>query len=181
VSTGVDGAALREHAVPVGLADTRHPALRAREDPVVAVADGARPQAHDVAAGLRLRETERGTCLTRGDRSYIALVLLRGPGDHDRPGRQPREEQHERGGVRVLGDLFDRDAQAEDAGSGAPVLLGDAQSGQAGVDEEREEVFRVFLALVDVACTGRDTLLGQLADGGLELGELVRELEIHSR
>ena len=37
------------------------------------------------------------------------------------------------------------------------------------------------LALVDLAGAGSDALLGQFADGGLELGELVRELEIHNR
>ena len=51
---------LGEHAVPVGLHDTGHPALRAGEHPVVAVAHGLGAHADDVAAGLRLGQAEAG-------------------------------------------------------------------------------------------------------------------------
>ena len=78
-------------------------------------------------------------------------------------------------------EAVDGDAQPEDAGAAAPVLLGDAQARQAGFDEQGEEVVGVLPAVVDLSGARGDTLLRQLADGGLELGELVRELEIHSR
>ena len=61
----------------------------------------------------------------------------------------------------------------------AAVLLRDAQPGQTGVDEQREQVVGVLLALVDLPGAGCDAFLRQLANGGLELGELVGELEIH--
>src|SRR5207344_2655086 len=117
----------------------------------------------------------------RRDRSDVPLVLLGGPGDHHGPRRQARQQQHESSRVRVLRDLLDGDRQAEDPGATAAVLLGDAQAGEAGVDEEREQVVWVLLALVDLAGTGRNTFLRQLSDGGLELGELVGELVIHDR
>ena len=70
------GPGLREHAVPVGLHDAGHPALRAGEHPVVAVADGLGAHAHDVAAGLRLGEAEAGALLTRRDAAHVLLLLL---------------------------------------------------------------------------------------------------------
>ena len=99
--------------------------------------------------------------------------------DQQWPRRQPGEEEHEGGGVRVLRDLFDGDREAEDAGAGAAVLLGHAQPGQAGLDEELEEVLGILLGEVDLPRPGRNSLLGELAHGGLELRQLGRQVEVH--
>ena len=113
------------------------------------------------------------------DAAHVVLLLLLAARDQHRPGRQAGEQQHQRGGVRVLGDLFDRDREAEDPGARAAVLLGDHEAEQAGVAEELEEVLGVRGGRVDLAGPGRDLLLGELADGGLELDELRREVERH--
>ena len=68
------------------------------------------------------------------------------PGDQQRAGGQPGEQQHQRRRVRVLRDLLDRDREPEDPGAGAAVGLGDAQAGEAGLDEQIEEILRVLLA-----------------------------------
>ena len=44
------------------------------------------------------------------DGADVLLLLLLAAGDQHRAGRQPREQQHQRRGVGVLRDLFDRDA-----------------------------------------------------------------------
>jgi hypothetical protein len=62
-----------------------------------------------------------------------------------------------------------------------PRMPAPLQAGETDVDEEREQVVGVLLALVDLAGTGRNAFLRQLSDGGLELGELVGELVIHDR
>ena len=62
---------------------------------------------------------------------------------------------------------------------GSAVLLGDHEAEQARVAEQVEEVLRVLGGGVDLAGPGRDLVLRQLADGGLELEELRREVERH--
>ena len=62
-----------------------------------------------------------------------------------------------------------------------PYSSGMHRPGEAGVDEQVEEVLGVLVGVVDLAGPGRDLLLGELADGGLELGELGREVELHER
>src|SRR5262249_37785496 len=59
--------------------------------------------------------------------------------------------------------------------------LRDDEAEQAGVAEQLEEVLRVHARLVDLPRPRRDHLLRQLADGGLQLRELGRELEVHYR
>ena len=72
----------------------------------------------DVAAGLRLGEPEAGALLAGRDRRARSCCFCSSlPGDQHRAGRQPREQQHQRGGVGVLRDLFDRDREAEDPGA----------------------------------------------------------------
>ncbi len=172
VGSRVDRAGLGEDAVPVGLADPRHPAFGAGEDPVVAVGPGSGAHAHDVAAGLGFGEPEGRSGLTGRDGGDVTALLLLGAGDQQRAGGQAGEEQHERGGVRVLGHFFDGQRQTEDPGAGPSEVLGDAQPGEAGVDEEVEEVQGVLVGVVDLAGARRDALLGELADGGLQLREL---------
>ena len=50
---------------------------------------------------------------------------------------------------------------------------------QAGVAEQVEQVLRVLGGRVDLPGPGRDLVLRDLADGGLQLGELRREVELH--
>ena len=109
------------------------------------------------------------------------LLLLLAARDHHRTGRQPGEQEHQRGGVGVLGDLFHGDGEAEDPGPRAAVLLGDHQAEEAGVAEQLEEILGISGRDVDLAGPGRNFLLGELPDGGLELSELQREVEGHRK
>ena len=118
-------------------------------------------------------------CSPVATRPHVLLLLRLAPGDQHRPGREPREQQHQRRGVGVLRDLFDRDGEAEDPGAGPAVLLRDHQAEQPGVTEQVEEILRVRRRGVDLAGPGRDLLLRDLADGGLELQVLRREVERH--
>ena len=112
-------ARLGEHRVPVGLGDPRHPALGARQHPP-ALAVGVRhcpgPHAHRrrCRPGAPTARTRPAATPSAMPGRYAPLLLL-GPGDQDRPGREPGEQQHEGGRVRVLGDLLDGDREAEDA------------------------------------------------------------------
>ena len=140
---------------------------------------GLGAHADHVAAGLRLREPEPGPHLAGRDPAHVVLLLRLAARDHHRAGRQAREQQHQRRGVGVLGDLFHGDGEAEDPGARPAVLLRDHQAEEARVAEELEEVLGVLGGGVDLTGPGCDLVLGQLADGGLELGELQREVKRH--
>ena len=104
--------------------------------------------------GLGLGQAEGGALRARGDAGQVALLLLLGPGDHHRARGQAGEQQHERGGVGVLGHLLDGDGEPEDARPRPAVLLGDAQAEQPGVAEGLEDVGRVLAAGVDLPGPG---------------------------
>ena len=115
----------RESAGPV-LANTQYQSACTTPDiqHFVPVNTQSSPSAHrlrahadDVASGLRLRQAEPGPHRAGRDGADVLVLLLLGPGDEHRAGRQAGEQQHQRRGVRVLRDLFDRDREAEDPGS----------------------------------------------------------------
>ena len=85
------------------------------------------------------------------DAAHVVLLLLLAARDQHRAGRQAREQEHQRGGVGVLGDLFHRDGEAEDAGARTAVLLRDHEAEQAGVAEELEEVLGVRRRSVSIS------------------------------
>jgi len=72
----------------------------------------------------------------------VALFLFFGARDHDRSRRQSGEEEHQTEHVGVLGDLFNGDRQAHDAGPRTAVLRRNAQTEQIGLAELVEEVLR---------------------------------------
>ena len=181
VLAGVGGTGLGEDAIPVGLHDARHPALGAVQHEVVAVADGFGAHARDVAAGLRLGEPEAGALLAGRDGPDVLLLLLLAARDQHRARGQPAEQQHQGGGVGVLGDLFDGEGEPEDPGSPAAVLLGHDETEQAGVAEDLEHVLRVGRVGVDLAGPGGDLLLRELAHRGLKLEVLGGQIERHRR
>ena len=90
------------------------------------------------------------------DSRQEALLLLLRAGDHDRSGRQPRQQEHQGARVRVLRDFLVREREAEDAGPAPTVFLGDAEPEQARIPERLEEVIRILAGLVDIACTQAD-------------------------
>ena len=116
-----------------------------------------------------------------GDAREVAPLLVLVAGDQDRPDRQPGQQEHQGGGVRVLGHLLDGDGQPEDPGARPSELGGQAQPEQVGVPERLEEV--VGYSPVASICAGPrlDLVLGQPADALLERGELGREVEVHGR
>ncbi len=119
-------------------------------------------------------------CVAGGDRARTYCCFCASlPAISTGPVGQPREQQHQRGRVRVLGDLFDREREPEDPGSPAAVLLRDHEAEQARVAEHLEEVLRVRGGRVDLAGPGRHLLLRQLADRRLQLAVLGRKVERH--
>src|SRR5665213_1504039 len=80
----------------------------------------------------------------RGDSREVALLLFFGTGDHDRPRRQSREEQHQTEHVGVLRDLFNRERETHDPGARAAVLLRNAEAEEIGLSELVEEVLGVL-------------------------------------
>ena len=60
-------------------------------------------------------------------------------------------------------------------------MLGNAEAGEPGVDEDLVDVFGVFVVIVDLSGARRDAFPGDAADGRLEIRELGREVEIHER
>ncbi len=161
-----------QHLVPVS---TQPPAGgRGRARPVV------RMPCH-VAPGLGLGQPEGRPLLARRDARKVAPLLLLGAGDEHGPGRETGEEQHQGGGVGVLGDLLDGDGEPEDARTGSAELLGEAQTEQVGVPEGLEEVVGVLAGQVDLPRPGPDLVLGEPADALLQRGEFRREVEVHGR
>ena len=144
---------------------------------------GHRPGAHagHVAAGLGLGQPEPGPQLAGGDAGQVPLLLVVVAGDQHRADRQAGQQQHQGGGVGVLGHLLDGDGQPEDPGPRAAQLGGKAQPQQVGVAERLEQVGRVLAGGVDLPGPGLDLVLGQAAHALLELGEFGREVEVHGR
>ena len=157
-----------QHLVPLSTQPPRSP-----------VGHAPGPHAHDVAAGLGLGQPEGGPQGPVADPGQVALLLLLGAGDHDRPGGQPGQQQHQGGGVGVLRHLLDGDGQPEDPRARASVLDRDAQPEQPGVTERLEEVGRVGRLLVDGPGPGLHLVLGQAPDRIAELEQLVGEVEMH--
>ena len=161
-----------QHLVPLS---TQPPVGGAR------VGHGPGPHAHDVAAGLGLGQPEGGPQRAVADAGQVALLLLLGAGDHDRPGGQPGEQEHQRRGVGVLGHLLDGEREAEDPRPRAAVLGRDAQPEQAGVAERVEDVGRVGALLVDGPGPGLHLVLGEAPHRSLQLGQFVGKVEMHRR
>ncbi len=175
---------LGEDGVPVGLTHAGHPALGAVEHPPARDSGalvGHRPgtHAHDVAAGLGLGQPEGGPLGAVADAGEVALLLVLGAGDHDGPGGQAGQQEHQRRRVGVLGHFLHREAEAEDARPGAAVLGRDAQPEQPGVTERLEEVLRVGRLLVDGAGPWPHLVLSQTAHRALEVAQLVGQVEMH--
>ena len=178
---------LAKTRVPVGLAHTGHPALGAGEHPAAlvpgAVSGAARvrmPATSLPACGLG--EPEPGPDLTGGDTGQVALLLVVVAGDEHRAGRQPGEQQHQGGRVRVLGHLLDGDGQPEDA---RPPTRRARRGGRDRARSASRKASKMSVGVVagrvDLPGPGLDLVLGQPADALLELGELGREVEVHGR
>ncbi len=173
---------LGEHGVPVRLAHSRHPALGAVEHPAAVgalVGHAPGPHPHDVTARLGLGQPERRPQGPVADTGQVALLLCLGAGDHDRARGQTGQQQHQRSRVGVLGDLFNGQRQAEDAGPGASELDRNAQPQQAGVAERVENIARVRRLLVDGARPGLDLVLCETPDRITERQKLVGKFEMH--
>ena len=124
-----------QHLVPLS---TQSPV---RPDPVSGTARVRMPTTSLPACGLG--QPEAGPQVAGGDARQVALLLLLVAGDQDRPRGQPGQQEHQGGGVGVLGHLLDGDGQAEDARPRAPELDREAQAEEVGVPERLEDVGRV--------------------------------------
>ena len=109
-----------------------------------------------------------------------ALLILRSR-DENGTGRQPGQEEHQCRRVGVLGHLLDGDGETRDAGAGAAQLGRDAQAEETGGGEHLEEILRVLAGVVDLSGPRSHLVLGQTAHAGLELAQLLGELEVHGQ
>ena len=128
--------------------------------------------------GARRARRRCALCPVRDPRQ-VALLLLLGARDHDRAGREAREQQHQPRDVRVLGDLLDRDREPHDPRARAAVGLRDAQPEEPRVAERVEEVLRVLAGAVHLARPRLDLVLGEAAHRVAQRRQLVGELEVH--
>src|SRR5204862_2379564 len=100
-------------------------ALRAVDDVLVALADGARAHAGDVRAGVGLGEAEGGELDVVDERlAELALDVLRAAEQDGRGGEAVRTERRLDAGAAPRHLLLD-DAAVERAEARPPVLLGD--------------------------------------------------------
>ena len=140
---------------------------------------GADP--HHVAAGLGLREPERGAGLAGRDRARrSARCCSSAPGDQHRA----------RSGSRVSSSMsaaaFEYLATSSIA-SVSPRMPAPEPPSSSGMQrpvrpastKSSKRSWGYSLGLVDLPRPRRDPLLGELADGRLELRELGREVELH--
>ncbi len=162
-----------QHLVPV-----EHP-VPVRPDPVSGTARVRMPATSLPACGLG--QTEAGPQVAGGDARQIALLLVVVAGDQHRPHGEPGQQEHQGGGIGVLGHLLDGDGQSEDAGPRPPELHRQAQAEEVGIPERLEEVGRVVAGGVDGAGPRFDLVLGQPADALLQLGQFGGEVEVHGR
>ena len=130
---------------------------------------------------MRLGQPEGGPLAAVGDARQVALLLLVRSGDEQGTGGEAGEQQHEGGGVGVLGHLLDGQGQTQDPRARAAELHRHAQAQEPGVPEDLEQVLRVLARFVDLTSPGPHLVLGQPAHGGLQVRQLLGQLEVHGR
>ena len=138
--------------------------LRAVDAPAAVDLLGPGLRARGVRAGVGLGEPERADRLALRHRHQEPQLLLLGAVAVDRAAAE-RDVRRQRDAGRAAGarDLLDRDRVGQRVEAGAAVLLGERQPEEAQLGHLLHDVGGELLALVEVARTRRDHLVGEFA------------------
>ena len=148
----------REHRQLVRDGPARDVDLVAVQDVVVAIARRPRLQVRRVRAVVRLGQAERRFAVAVREGWQPLLLLLRGPAEHDRPRRQPAQDEHQTRTALVLRHLFDRQAERQDPVPRPAHRFGDSHPQQARLLERFKVVVRVLACLVQLLRPRGDNL-----------------------
>ena len=148
--------------------------LRARDDVVVAVADGRGAGRGGIGAGLGLGQRERDESLARGEAREPAGLLLRGAGEEQRQRAELLHGQDQPGRGARAAQLLDREADAQELATETAVLDRERQGEDVVRGEELLEVLREGRGPVDLGGSRGDPLVGKDPDGVTEVALLPR-------
>ena len=175
------GVGLREEHHDPGSPAVRDPELLSRDDVVVALAHGDRPDRLDVRARVRLGHRERGAKLHRGEprEEPLALLLRAVQPDHRRRDERAVEDPRERHpAAREL--HHDQRVRVEPEPEPA-VLLGDRRPEEPHLAHRLDHRLRVLVGVLELGGDGDDVAVDELAYGGDDLRLLGGELMANRR
>ena len=180
-AAGARAARAREHDHRVGEAAVRDPGLGAVQQPVVAVALGARADAGGVAAGVGLGQRVAAELLAARERRQQARLLLGRAVALDRRHGQPgvHGDGDREAGV-VARELLDDQAERRVIEPGAAVLLGHRHAEHAELGERAQRLHRHAMLAVPRGRVRCDLALAELAHERLHLALGVAELGDHA-
>ncbi len=130
---GCVGVGARDEHAPLGVLGAAGPDLLARDDPLVAVLDGAGLQRREVRARLGLGESLAPDLLAGEDRREVALLLLVVAPDHQRRAAEQEAEDVRRQRHARAADLFEVDRRFGGRHAAAAELGGPARRGPAAL------------------------------------------------
>ena len=155
----------REDDQQVGDAGVADEPLRAIDDVLVAIADGARRVGRWIRAGGSLGQGERDELPPGREVGQPALLLFVRPDQHDRRGRQRVDREDQPGRRTGPAQLLDRETEGQQVRTHAAVFLREREAEHVLGREEILDVPRELAAAIDVRGPWRDLLVGQDADG----------------
>ena len=160
-------------------APVRDVGLRAVDDPVVAVADGARLDARDVGAGVGLGDAETRDLLAADRRLEVVLLLVVRAELEDRRGRHVGVDgdPHRQPAAVAAGHLLGEDDAREVVAALAAVLLRHRQAEEAELAHALEHPVRVGV-LLPLHRVGRELLGDERGERLAQLLVLVVEDEV---
>ena len=139
--------------------------LRAGDDVVVAVADGAGAERRDVGAGLGLGQGEGDQVLPGRQPRDPAAVLFGGPGEQQRQATELLDRQDQAGRGARPAELLDGQADGEELAAEAAVLDRERQGQDVLGGQQLAEVLGELAGPVDLGGARRDALVGEDANG----------------
>src|SRR5204862_821793 len=140
--------------VPVGVAAVGDEALRAVEDPAVALADGVGVHARDVGSGVRLGEAEGGQSRLLAQAAEVLALELVGAAEHERRGGQAVAGDRRADARAPPPELLLDETAVEVARARSPVLLGDVGVHDPELPRLLENLLRPRSALVVLPSDG---------------------------
>ena len=169
---------LREHDRHVGDPAVRDVALLSREDVLVAVAHGGRPDRGEVGARMRLGEGNRGQrALLRREHRQVTVALLLRAGEQQRAKREHRRLDRGREPRTAPGQLLGDQRAGEGPHAAPAVLLRNRVRRQTGLGGPLEQARGELVPGIALARDRAQLALGKLVRERLELALLVGQLE----